>query len=224
MNSIKQLLPQEGKDFYNKTYVAALKKSGNLNVAQIIAWNEVKKRLVPGETGLIANSESFKEAKIYTFKMKEEDTKIVMNSETGELIMEAVLATTDKNTEGKSFTHQALEDINAQINMHGSTLPDVEHETLKMLVRKHGRNPDAIITDMKKEKGIFKSIKSIIRDGKLWIQAFLDKRYKNHVDKFKALSIEAFADSDSAGKLENPKYVGFTFTNTPKLKGLKIVN
>ena len=51
----------------------------------------------------------------------------------------------------------------------------------------------------------------------------LDKRYKNHVDKFNSLSIEAFADSDESKRLRNPKYLGFTFTNNPKLKSAKIV-
>ena len=224
MKLIKDLLPKEGKNFYNKVYLEALKASNNVAVAQTIAWKEVKKRLIPTDSGLVANSDSFKEAKVYSFQMKNEDTKIVMNSDTGEIIMEAVLASTDANNEGKSFTPEALEDINAQINIHGSTLPDVEHEKLQLLVKKHGRNQNAIINELKVEKGIFKSIKSMIRDGKLWIQAFLDKRYKNHVDKFKALSIEAFAENDGNGKLERPKYLGFTFTNDPSIKNTRIAS
>jgi hypothetical protein len=110
-----------------------------------------------------------------------------------------------------------------QINTYGSTLPDVDHEKLMTLVKKHGRDQVAIMNSLKNEKGIFKSIKAAVTNGKLWIQAILDKRYKNHTDRFKALSIEAFADVEG-DRLTNPQYLGFTFTNTPKLPGAQIAS
>jgi hypothetical protein len=136
--------------------------------------------------------------------------------------MEAILATTDKNTDNKFFTEDELSDISAQINTLGSTLPDVDHEKLQELVKKYGNNYEAIKTEIAKEKGVFKTIRSALKDGKLWIQAVLDKRYKNLVQKFGSLSIEALADADVTGRLRQPKYLGFTFTNNPKLKAARI--
>ena len=132
------------------------------------------------------------------------------------------MADTNKNTDGDFFTEEELKVIETQINTFGSTLPDVDHEKLNSLVQRYGNNYDAIVAELRKEKGIFKNIKAVFEKGKLWIQAVLDKRYKNHTEKFKGLSIESLAKRDDDGRLRNPKYLGFTFTNNPKLVAAKI--
>lgn len=222
MNLLYSQLPQEGKDYFDKIYQMEMTNSGHPAFAERVAFEMVKQKLVEKDGKLVANSSQFTPVKIYTFEMIGFESKIIMNSDNEEFVMEAVLATTDKNTEGKFFSNEELDSIASQINALGSTLPDVDHEKLNMLVQKYGNNYQAIQAEISKEKGVFKTIRSAIQDGKLWIQAVLDKRYKNIVQKFSGLSIEALADSDETGRLHNPKYMGFTFTKTPKLNDTRI--
>lgn len=222
MNELYSLLPIEGQNYFDEVYAQALKNSGSSIFAEQIATKMVVAKLVKQDGKLVALSENFKPVEIYTFEMQKCESKIIMNSENEEFVMEAVLANTDKNTDGKFFTETELQDMSSQINALGSTLPDVDHEKLNILVRKYGSNYAAIKAELAKEKGIFKTIRSALKDGKLWIQAVLDKRYKNAAQKFDSLSIEALADSnDITGRLTNPKYLGFTFTQSPKIKSVK---
>jgi hypothetical protein len=222
-NEIYNLLPEEGQDYFEEVYNSSLRNGRSPVFAEAVATEMVKSKLTLVEGKLVAMSNSFKPTKLYSFNLNNVDSRIIMNSENEEFVMEAVLANTEKNTENKYFTVEELNDISNQINLLGSTLPDVDHEKLNALVAKYGNDYEKIRKELVSEKGIFKTIKSMVKDGKLWIQAQLDKRYKNHADKFSKLSIEALADSDKKGRLHNPKYLGFTFTNTPKLEGAEIV-
>lgn len=217
------ILPIEAQqlfiEVYNREKLAGFPDATSFE----IAWLVIKSKFRQVEGYWVAMSEDFTIPTLYTFELSDSETKVVMNSENEELVIDAILADNTPNTEGKFFTTEELEDIALQINTQGSTLPDVDHEKLKGLITKYGNNIEAIKTELREEKGIFKSIKAVVEKGKLWIQAALDKRYKNHTDKFKKLSIEALADSDFDGRLRKPKYMGFTFTNTPKLINADIV-
>jgi cation transport regulator ChaB len=223
---IRKILPIEAQKYFLEIYKSAVKGYDD-QTAFMFAWEATKLKMQKvGNTYVINIAPQEKEIElpeVYQFPVEESETSIVMNSETEELIMEAILADTKFNTDGKRFTEVELNQMADQINTYGSTLPDVDHEKLMSLVKKHGRDQVAIMNSLKNEKGIFKSIKAAVTNGKLWIQAVLDKRYKNHTDKFKALSIEAFADVEG-DRLTNPQYLGFTFTNTPKLPGAQIAS
>lgn len=221
-DSIRAMLPSDGKQLFNEIYDLQRQQGSSDSVAVNVAWNIVKSKMQPKGDSLVAMSGSFIPPKIHSITMDSPEVTVVMNSETEEIILDAVLADTNKNTDGDFFTEEELKVIETQINTFGSTLPDVDHEKLNSLVKRYGNNYDAIVAELKKEKGIFKNIKAVFDKGKLWIQAVLDKRYKNHTEKFKGLSIESLAKRDDSGRLKNPKYLGFTFTNNPKLSAAKI--
>lgn len=216
--------PKEVIDYFNIVKQEALQKGNSESTSELIALESVKSKLVVKDGLLVANSDVFKIPTVYTFNLTDANTKIILNANSDEeIVMEAILASTEPNVEGYYFTEEELEDLMRQIDEGGSTLPDIDHAELKALVKQFGRNDELIKSELAKRKGVFKNIKSVVKDGKLWIQAFLDKRYKNHVNKFTSLSIESFADVDVGSKrLRNPKYLGFTFTNNPQLKSAKI--
>ena len=204
-------------DIYNHEKMAGLSDA----VSFEIAWIIIKKRFTLIEGFWVAMSKSFEQPKLYSFNMEVEGD-IVMNSENEELVLDAVLADTTMNSKGQYFNEEDLQTISEQINTLGSTLPDVDHEKLMELIKIHGGDVDVIREELKNTKGIFKSIQATLKKGKLWIQAVLDKRYKNHAESFKGLSIEAFGDKQDDGRIKNPEYLGFTFTNNPELKEAKI--
>lgn len=222
-NNIKQMLPESGQKMYAEAYNKSFSRNGSDALSQQVAWNIVKRRLTPVDTGFVANDSNFKPVELFKFEMSPKEDLLIRNSEDGEVIVEGVLADTSPNTEGKYFAPEDLESIAAQINANGSTYPDVEHENLDDIYKLYFNNPEKVLSELKRRKGLFTSIKAIYEKGKLWIKAHLDKRYKNHVSKFKALSIEAFGKSRPDGRVTNPIYAGFTFTNTPKLKAAQLV-
>lgn len=218
-----QNLPEVVREFYKETFNKVYKK-GSEGKAHAIAWEATKRRLKHSEGKYVAFTEDFVSQDLYTFDLSYEPSGLIMNTLNEEIVMEAVLANTDANSKGQFFTEEELQIIAEQINKEGSGMPDVDHQKLIELAQKYGNNPDKIRAEIQKEKGIFKQIKAMVHNGKLWIQQHLDKRYKNHIDKFNKLSIEVFADVDkSTGRLKNPKYVGYTLTNKPSIKSLPAV-
>lgn len=216
-------LPKVAQDFFMETY-KKLYKGDNEAKAFAIAWEATKNRLRHSEGKYVAMTEDFVSPELYTFDLSYEPSGLIMNSVGEEIVMEAVLANTDMNSKGQFFTEEELNILAEQINKEGSGVPDVDHQKLIELAKKYGNNPDKIRAEIQKEKGIFKAIKAIVHNGKLWIQQHLDKRYKNHIEKFNKLSIEVFADVDKGtGRLKNPKYVGYTLTNNPSIKSLPSV-
>jgi len=220
-NSMIETMPESALKLFIEIY--NLEKNAGLSDATSfeIAWLVIKKRFTLVEGFWVAMSKDFETPKLYSFNMNVEGG-IVMNSETEELVLDAVLADTSMNSKGQYFSEEDLKNISEQINTFGSTLPDVDHEKLMELIRTHGADVDTIREQLKKSKGIFKTIQATLKKGKLWIQATLDKRYKNHTENFKGLSIEALGDKQVDGRVKDPQYMGFTFTNNPELKAAQI--
>jgi hypothetical protein len=186
-----------------------------------IAWEVVKSRLLPTDSGFMVCSSEFEEPKLYSFELEPVEEMIIKNSaDSEELELDAVLATTEpRKTDGKYFTIEELNELAEQINQDGSSLPDVNHDMLNMLVQKHGPNYQALVNEIKHKKGMFRNIRATVHDGKLWIKAYLDKKYSEYVRRFRGLSIEALGKTDMFGRIRKPKYLGFTFTNNPQLPG-----
>lgn len=222
--SIRKVLPESGQKVFLEVFNSSYAKHRSDSVAMEMAWGVVKKRFKRVDGMFVANSSDYETPQLYSFSVEVSDNEFILNSDGDEVILDAVLATTEKRaSDGAYFDEEGLSHLAEQINSGGSALPDVDHAVfLNTLKQAYGLATDKIVELVKQQKGVFKSIKAAVKNGKLWIKAILDKRYKNHVSKFKALSIEAVGKRDSTGRILNPAYVGFTFTDKPNLQGAKI--
>lgn len=222
-SSIASILPEEGVQFYKNAYAQTYSRHEDDLLAHEVAWTMTKGRMREQDGVLVACSEDFIPHRVYQFALEPADEVLIKNHDNGDIELTAVLATTEKRkADGAFFTEEALEEMALQINSEGSTFPDADHETITRLQEKYGFDTAGLVKAIKQEKGVFRSIKAAVKEGKLWIQAFLDRRYSNYKDRFKKLSIEALAKP--VGKqLTKPIYLGFTFTNTPQLAGAAIV-
>jgi hypothetical protein len=219
---IKEKLPREGVQFYERVYQNSYNRNQDELLAHQVAWGMTKSKMKLVDGQLICNSEDFIPSQKYVFDLEPAEQILIKNHDDGEIELDAVLATTEpRETDGKYFTEEELTSLAEQINSDGSSLPDEEHATLKRLTRSGVMNRD-LPSLIGSEKGIFKTIKAVVKEGKLWVKAFLDKRYRNHAKNFKGLSIETLAKSTPSGRLVQPRYLGFTFTNTPQLAGAGI--
>lgn len=199
-----------------------LLSGGNRDYADIVAFKAISPFFKESSEGLVVNDEDFTDTSLVSIGLEFCEPRIVMNGDSEEVLIEAVMADTTPNDKGQYFTETELTLIANQINTDGSTLPDEGHSVLKSLVEKFGSNYDAIEARIKEEKGIFNTIKAVVKDGKLWFQAFLDKKYKEIVSKYKGISIEVLGDDNGSGRMMAPRYLGFTLTNSPRLNAAKI--
>lgn len=222
---IEHVLPKEGIRLYNDVYSSSYSRTGSDAIASRVAWDITKKRFRKAGQQWIANSKDFTAPSLFVFDLSPmEGHELIVNAEDDEIIVEGILASMQPNKKGKWFTLDALEALARQINEGGSTLPDVEHAVMASLREKfvpQHRLPENIT----KEKGMFNKIKAAVKDGKLWIKAWLDKKYQEIIELYKFLSIEALGMSNEEGGIEADdylKYLGFTFTNKPQLPDAQI--
>jgi cation transport regulator ChaB len=221
--SISRLLPDEGKAFYASVYNKSYSERGDEALAHEVAWTLTKARMRSENGTLVACSEDFIPHTVFQFALEPAEEILIKNHDNGDVELNAVLATTEpRKTDGASFTEEALVEMARQINEEGSTFPDVDHETLSRLQAKYQFDPEGLVAAVKREKGVFRSIKAAVKNGKLWIQALLDRRYHNYKDRFTHLSVEALAKKNGR-TLTSPRYLGLTFTKTPQLSGALIV-
>lgn len=221
---IMKMPPEVGKAWL-KVFQEAQKLYGG-EQALIIANEWVRKRFIKNGDSYIGNSNDFVSIEFFTLELSPVDTEFVSNSPNGDIVLNAVLSD-DKpwlnpsTGETLKYSPELLEDFANQINTNGLTLPDVDHEEYNDILSQYP-NPEDAVTEFRKRKGILKDIKAIFKEGKLFISAKLDKRYKNHIEHFKGLSLETFAkkinDTYVHGKL-----LGFTFTNNPMNTRAKIL-
>lgn len=219
---MKDLLPINAYMTFMGLKADYLLNGGDKKYADYVAFKAITPFFEQASNGLVVNDEVFKDKSLVSIGLEFCEPKIVMNGDTEEVMVEAVMADTNKNSEGQYFTDKELQEIANQINTEGSTLPDEGHSVLQGLMKEFGSNYEAIKVKIKEEKGVFNTIKAVVKDGKLWFQAFLDKNYKDLVNKYKGISIEVLGDNNGSGRIMSPKYLGFTLTNTPKLKAATI--
>lgn len=174
-------------------------------------------------------SEEIKERlmdKIVSTELEAEESELVSFSENGDIVLNAVLATDlPSKRDGLAYTESSLIDLADQINKRGMTLPDIEHSVYDKVMEETA-TLEEFKAKLKNEKGLLTKVKAFVQNGKLLIRAWLDKRYKNHVNKYKSLSLEAHVPMENRvnGKIQKAEVLGFTFTNTPNIPGADIVN
>jgi hypothetical protein len=217
--NVEKILPKEGFRMYTGIAKAQMAKGNSQAVAEAVAWKIVKSKFQKVEDKWVANESDFVKPELYELHLEATGNELVVSDVDGELIVDAVLATTkafiNPRGEERFFTDEDLMDIANQINSQGSTNPIFTHAELAELVMKHGFNYELVANELKNNRGLIKSVKAVVEKGKLWIRAMLDKRYKNHVNKFKGVSIEAFS-TPQGNRLTKPQYLGFIFTNNPR--------
>lgn len=224
---INNVLPNSGKDFFRKTANNSFERTNNEVLAMKVAWQLTKAKFRRQGNQLVALSSDFIEPVLFQFDLVPSGSELIVNEENGDITIDAVLADnkefTNPSGQKRFFSIEDLQSLANQINEEGSTNPLTGHDEVYKLVMKYGYNYEAIKRELGKNRGFIKNIKAVVEKGKLWIRALLDKRYKNHIQKFKGVSLEAFS-TPVGNRLTNPRHLGFIFTNNPRVEGAQIAS
>ncbi len=207
-------LPYKAQVMFMKAFNSAYGSHKDDVFAFKVAWSVVKKRFKKVNGKWVAKGFM---PKLYTFdiEMKDPET-FITKADDGNYYLEGVLADTLPDSEGKAFTEEALKEFEKQINS-GQIIGGITHKEYQELIMKYSHLPtdEFIAKALSERKGILKTIKAIYDKGKLWIKALIDKRYLNHIKKFKKMSIEAFVPKElqQEGKYLGGRVLGFALDN-----------
>lgn len=193
-NTIKDLpesikkLPIGAQKIFRSAFNSSFKKNGEERAFKI-AWVAVKRRFKKVDDKWVAKGLGHC---FYRFELAQNDNLFIQKGKDGEYYLEGVLSDNKMDSMGKKFTPETLKDFAHQINKRGifGGITHGEWDSLKMKYS-HLSEDEFIEKALNERKGILKVIKAVFDKGKLWIKALIDKRYLNHVNKFKSMSIEA---------------------------------
>lgn len=205
-------LPLKAQQMFMSAFNKVIDKYDEDTAFQI-AWGVIKKKFKKVEGKWIAKGMS---ADTFTFDIELKDDVFIQKAEDGNYYIEGVLSDIFPDSDGWSFTEDALKDFAEQIN----NLPifgGITHQEWNDIKMKYSHLPENLFVEKARNErqGILKTVKAIYDKGKLLIKAIVDKRYLNHVNKFNKMSLEAFMPiKDKVNKKYiKGKILGFALDN-----------
>jgi len=136
--------------------------------------------------------------------------KFISRSDDGEEYITLVLGSTEPHKDGLVYSESLLKkwegDINqGKLNIGG----DIDHELYDKLLDS-GLSDDTIRKELKSKPSIAKAFKAIYENGKLFLRAMIDKRYRKIINESKGVSAEAFVKMDNNQAIDG-ELLGFSF-------------
>jgi len=193
---------------WESIYMASHAKYGR-DKAMLLSNTWLKNQIKP---------KSFLKRSTIKFELAEGKT-FLKRDKSGEEYVTLVLANDQPHSDGKFFTEADLKRFEKQINMN-SVVGDVDHLLYDKLLNSN-MSDDMIINTLKNKPGIAKTMKAIYQKGKLWVRAFIDKRYKKIVEKSMGVSVETVCDSTT--KEWNILGFSFNINTSPAIAGAGVV-
>jgi len=204
-------LPSVATTFLRNTANKAMQRGNSQDTSLRIAWGIVKSRFRQKENGeWVARAGSFDSVTYYTFKAEKAE-EFVSRTEDGHVLHNYVLSDIWPDLKGTAPEPQVLDEWAAWIN-DAQPEVDTDHQLFETLKKEHGGNVTLVERAMKFKKGVAKAVKAFVDKGKLIVSLLFDKRYNNHIDKFKGLSVEAAVRRDELTNKwkSGSKLFGFT--------------
>jgi hypothetical protein len=135
--------------------------------------------------------------------------EFIKRTDDGEEYITAMLEDVHGDSDGVRWSPAVLQAFADEINRKG-IIGDVDHEAYDEILNA-GISDDTAQQLIQQKRGIAKGVKAVFQDGKLWVRALIDKRYKKLIQNAKGVSLEAVVTKDDEGRVTDGKLLGFTF-------------
>ena len=178
----------------------------NEETALIVANKWLKRQITKEE--VVANTKNT--VKLERIVFTANDNQLIKRTDGGDEYVEFILTDTGINSLGESYSEEILQQWADDINK-GVFVGDVDHEEYDKILRVATTSEQAASLIKNTKRGIAKTLKAIYENGKLWVKAIIDKRYKKVIEKAKGVSLEAFVEKDANNKVISGDLLGFTF-------------
>ena len=147
-----------------------------------------------------------------TLKFSVDTSKgFIKRTDSGEEYIVAMLQDVYGDSDGETWSADVLQKFADQINSGSVIIGDIDHEEYDEIL-------DSSVSDtevkqkLSQKKGIAKGVQAVFENGKLWVKALIDKRYKRLLqEQAKGVSLEAIVTRDDEGKIADGEILGFTF-------------
>jgi hypothetical protein len=155
---------------------------------------------------------SVKVRSVVHFDIDTTSPEFIKRTDSGEEYITAVLQDVYGDKDGVRWTPEILQRFADQINNGPALIGDIDHAEYDKILS--AAMTDAEVETMfRQKKGIAKSVKAIFENGRLFIKALIDKRYKKVLqEQANGLSLEAVVTKDEDGRVTDGKLLGWTFT------------
>lgn len=206
-------MPYSINDKNLPTYVKT--KSEAIRTKWVALFNEAHKKYGEDRAFIIANTwlkkhiggeKGFIKRSVIHFEVV--NNSLIKRSADGEDYVTFVLSSTSPHKDGVVFTEAMLKKWEQMINAN-PIVGDVDHTLYDSLLSSY-LSDDMIRNVLKNKSGIAKTVKAIYDKGKLWVKAYVDKRYKKIIQKSRGVSAEALC-SWADNMATDGEILGFTF-------------
>lgn len=204
-------LPSAAITLFREVANRQIGKGDAESTAVKIAWEVVKKRFKKEGDMWVARTESFIDVQYYTFDSSSSES-FITRTENGTEVHNFVLSDLWPDNFGTAPKDESmLVDWASWVNEKQPEI-DADHELFESAKKIFNGDIEQVSRMVSSKKGIAKAIGARVDKGRLLVSVAFDKRYSNHVDKVKGLSIEgAFSVNNLTKKYEKGKILGMTF-------------
>lgn len=195
-------MPENLKEGWFKVYNSACASDGEKkSILMANAW--VKNQLPTREKFIKRSAVTLQ---LYTRE------GFIKRSDDGDDYITFILNSTETHADGKKFDEAMLKEWAEYINKNPSAVGggDIDHMLYDSLYNSN-LTDEQLRTVLKQKKGIAKMVQAIYDEGKLWIRAIIDKRYRKVIEKAKGVSAEAFISQYEGNTVKKAELLGFTF-------------
>jgi hypothetical protein len=133
----------------------------------------------------------------------------IKRTDDGEEYITAVLQDVFGDADGVQWTPEVLVKFAEEINRNG-IVGDIDHSEYDRILS-DALTDEQVRAMLSQKGGIAKAVRAVFQDGKLFIKALIDKRYKKQIQEAKGLSLEAVVTKDLTGRVTDGNILGFTF-------------
>lgn len=160
------------------------------------------------KTQLSKNKKSFVKRSAIEFQL-DSSRGFIKRDISGNEYITFVLNSNQPHKDRKVFSDQMLQKWADYINQNQDIIGDMDHLLYDKILNSN-MSDDMVRSVLKGKKGIAKALQAIYKEGKLWVRAIIDKRYKKIVENAKGVSAEALCTWEGDMAVDG-ELLGFSF-------------
>jgi len=199
-----------------------INKSGDMKRKWLDIFNTVYDKYGDSMAFVVANKWLTRQLESTTLEAKTMNTiereefklsegQLIKCTDDGDEYIDFVLTATTPDNKGDVYPEALLKKWESLINGGEVFIGDTDHLEYDRIAEAVASPEKAAELIKNTKKGIAKTFKALFDQGKLWVRAMIDKRYKKQIEKSNGVSLEALIERDSKGTITDGDLLGFTF-------------
>lgn len=202
-----QKLSPASTEKWQTIFDIAQTRTGSEESAMIVANSWLQRHM---SSCAVARSKKVRD--IVRFTVDTTAPEFIKRTDSGEEYLVAVLQDVYGDSDGMRWSPEILQEFADQVNSGAQVIGDIDHAEYDEILSS-ACTEEEVLARFSQKKGIARAVQAVVENGKLWIKALIDKRYKKMLqERARGLSLEAVVTKDDEGKAMKGKLLGWTFS------------